>query len=184
LSKADSAIAPPTGNNGRVKPSPQWTMAAVKSCPATAAQRINTSARRRTPLRSGNAAPGVTAGTNPSPHNLWINFSGDQPEVYAALLQLIPLTNGETYRLRFEYRTVDLPASSGLGWMVNDARTGAEISASGAWLHGPEWKHDELRFRAPVSGLARLTLLCRRLPGATRVRGTVELRSASLERVS
>src|SRR6266850_2606579 len=53
LSRADKAIAPPTASRGRLKPRPQWTTAAVKSCPATAAQRISTSARRRTPPRGG-----------------------------------------------------------------------------------------------------------------------------------
>src|SRR6516225_11845122 len=53
LSSADSAMVPPTARSGRVKPNPQCTTAAVKSWPATAAQRISTRARRRTPPRGG-----------------------------------------------------------------------------------------------------------------------------------
>ena len=53
LSSADMAMTPPTASTGRVKPSPQWTTAAVKAWPVTAAQRISTSARRRTPPRGG-----------------------------------------------------------------------------------------------------------------------------------
>src|SRR6266545_2714146 len=61
LSSADSAMAPLTASTGRLKPRPQWTTAAVKSWPATAAQRIRTSVRRRTPPRGGKvpAAPWV-----------------------------------------------------------------------------------------------------------------------------
>src|SRR4051794_33826696 len=57
LSSADSAMAPLTASTGRLKPSPQWTTAAVKSWPATAAQRIRTSVRRRTPPRGGKPVP-------------------------------------------------------------------------------------------------------------------------------
>src|SRR6185436_8013527 len=53
LSSADSAMAPLTASTGSVKLRPQWTTAAVKSWPATAAQRIRTSVRRRTPPRGG-----------------------------------------------------------------------------------------------------------------------------------
>src|SRR5579864_5959790 len=53
LSSAESAMVPPTASKGSVKPRPQCTTAAVKSWPATAAQRINTSARSRTPPRGG-----------------------------------------------------------------------------------------------------------------------------------
>src|SRR5215218_10598883 len=53
LSSADNAMAPLTASTGRLKPRPQWTTAAVKSWPATAAQRIRTSVRRRTPPRGG-----------------------------------------------------------------------------------------------------------------------------------
>src|SRR5882672_9325690 len=62
LSSADRATAPPTASRGRLKPRPQWTTAAVKSWPATAAQRIRTRVRRRAPPRGGRpvaAAPGA-----------------------------------------------------------------------------------------------------------------------------
>src|SRR5512143_698057 len=65
LSSADSAIAPPTAKIGSVKPRPKWTTATVKSCPATAAQRMSTSARRRTPPRSGRPGLAVPGGADP-----------------------------------------------------------------------------------------------------------------------
>src|SRR4051794_26567420 len=53
LSSAESAIVPLTASTGRLNPRPQCTTAAVKNCPATAAHRINTRARRRTTPRRG-----------------------------------------------------------------------------------------------------------------------------------
>src|SRR4029450_10773926 len=53
LSSADRAMAPLTASTRTLKRRPQWTTAAVKSWPATAAQRIRTSVRRRTPPRGG-----------------------------------------------------------------------------------------------------------------------------------
>src|SRR5713101_1017363 len=67
LSSAESAIAPPTASRGRLKPRPQWTTAAVKNCPATAAQRISTSARRRTPPRGGRLGLAAPRSMVPAP---------------------------------------------------------------------------------------------------------------------
>jgi len=127
-------------------------------------------------------APGVTIGRNPSPRYLWIAFSGDQPESCAPLMQFVPVTPGASYTLRFEYHTSELPPASGLRWSVFDSRTAADLATASPWLSNPDWKNAELRFTAPAGGLVRLTLTCRRLPGATRIEGSVGLRHLSLER--
>ena len=127
-------------------------------------------------------APGVTIGRNPSPRYLWIAFSGDQPEMCAPLLQFVPVTPGARYSLRFEYHTSELPPASGLRWSVFDARTGADLAAVSPWLSSPDWKPAVMGFTAPPAGLVRLTLTCQRLPGATRIAGSVALRQLSLER--
>jgi hypothetical protein len=127
-------------------------------------------------------ARGVTIGRNPSPRCLWVAFSGDQPETCAPLMQFIPVTPGASYSLRFEYHTSELPPASGLRWSVFDARTGADLAAVSPWLSCPDWKPAELSFTAPPAGLVRLALTCRRLPGATRIEGSVGLRHMSLER--
>jgi tetratricopeptide (TPR) repeat protein len=127
-------------------------------------------------------AAGVTLGRNPSPPYLWVDFSGDQPEACAPLSQFVPVTPGAPYRLRFEYHTSELPPASGLRWSVFDARAGIDLAAASPWLSSPDWKPAELGFTAPSAGLVRLTLICRRLPGATRIKGSVGLRHLSLER--
>lgn len=142
-----------------------------------AAQFVNSGFAWRLPAPSG-----VSFGRNPSPRYVWFTFSGDQPEACAPLLQFVPVTPGASYRLRFEYQTSDLPSASGLRWAAFDARTGVDLTASSPWLASASWKGDEMRFTAPSAGLARVTLTCRRLPGAMRIQGTLELRGLSIER--
>ena len=126
---------------------------------------------------------GVAAGRNPSPRYLWFSFNGEQPEACEPLAQFLPLAPGARYRLRFAYRTSEIGEESGLCWRVFDARTGASMAAS-PWLSSPDWKTAELDFTtAPATVLARLTLTCRRLPGATRIEGGLSLRGFSLERL-
>ena len=125
---------------------------------------------------------GVTMGRNRSPRYLWVDFSGDQPETCAPLWQFVPVTPGASYSLRFEYHTSELPSASGLRWSVFDGRMGIDLAAGSPWLSSPDWKPAELAFTAPAGGLVRLTLICQRLPGATRIAGSVALRHLSLER--
>jgi hypothetical protein len=40
-----------------------------------------------------------------------------------------------------------------------------------------------LRFTAPAAGLVRLALTCRRMAGATRIQGSLELRGLSMGRL-
>jgi hypothetical protein len=126
---------------------------------------------------------GVAAGRNASPRYLWFSFNGEQPESCEPLTQLVPLAPGARYRLRFAYRTSEIGEESGLCWWVFDARTGASLAAS-PWLSSMAWKNAEMDFTtAPATVLVRLALMCRRLPGATRIEGGLSLRGLSLERL-
>jgi len=126
--------------------------------------------------------PGAMVGRNRSPRYLWIAFNGDQPEVSVPLSRLAPVTPNVSYSLRFEYHTAELPAASGLRWNVFDGPTGIDLTSSSPFLCSPEWKPEEVRFRAPARGLVRLALTCQRVPGATRVQGSIALRHVSMER--
>jgi hypothetical protein len=129
------------------------------------------------------STPGVTMGRNPSPRYLWAAFGGDQPETCAPLWQFVPLAPGAGYRLRYEYRTSQIPPASGMRWSAFDARTGKDLAVAAPWLSNPDWTSAELRFRGPESGLVRLTLTCTRLAGAMRIEGSVNLRNLSLGRL-
>lgn len=127
-------------------------------------------------------SPGVTVGRNPSPQYLWIALSGDQPESCTPLLQFVPLVPRAGYTLRFEYNTSELPPASGLRWSVFDAKTGIDLATDSPYLSSVDWKKDALHFKAPIGGLVRLTLICQRVPGSTRIEGSVALRRVWLER--
>jgi tetratricopeptide (TPR) repeat protein len=126
--------------------------------------------------------PGVTAGRNPSPRYLWVAFSGAQPETCTPLWQFVPVTPGASYSLRFEYQTPGLPVASGLRWSVLDGRIDVDLAGASPWLSSTDWKREEVRFTAPADGLVRLLLTCRRMPGAPRIEGSVDLRNLSMER--
>ena len=127
--------------------------------------------------------PGVAVGRNPSPPYLWVAFSGDQPETCAPLFQFVPLTPGAAYSLRFEYHTLGLPPAGGLRWSVYYGPKDIDVAAGSAWLSSAHWKPEELRFTAPAAGLVRLALTCRRMAGATRIQGSLELRGLSMGRL-
>lgn len=125
---------------------------------------------------------GITTGINQSPRYLWVAFGGDQPEACVPLLQIVPVTPAARYVLRTEYHTSELPPESGLRWSAIDPRTGADLSAASPWLSSAGWTRAEVPFTAPAAGLVQLTLICRRIAGAKRIEGSLELRRLSLER--
>lgn len=130
------------------------------------------------------ALAGVASGRHPAPAYVWFSWNGKQPESCEPLAQLMPLAPGARYRLRFEYRTNDIPLESGLRWRVFDSRTNADLAAGSPWLSSPDWKRDEFSFAATADTmLARLALTYQRLPGATRIEGSLDLRRLSLERL-
>jgi hypothetical protein len=114
--------------------------------------------------------PGVTMVRMGKGGGLRITFSGRQPESCEPLAQWIP-GGGPGRRLRVEYRTFGIPAASGLRWTVLDAASGKEGAA--VPLSADAWSHAEARFSPR---LARLVLSYRRMPGTTRIEGSVELR--------
>jgi hypothetical protein len=129
------------------------------------------------------AVTGITSGMNRSPRYFWVAFGGDQPESCVPLLQIVPVAAGASYRLGIDYHTSELPAASGLRWSAIDPRTGADLAIGSPWLSSMDWTRAEVRFTGPASGLVYLTLIGRRLPGATRIAGSLELRQISLERM-
>jgi len=128
-------------------------------------------------------ATGITCGRNASQPYMWLSLSGSQPPHCEPLSQYIPLVSGKPYRLRFQYRTSDLPPESGLRWQVLDASNGADLAARSPWLSSPAWKADEVVFAAPPKALARLVLSYQAVNGAPRLEGSVLLSNLRLERL-
>jgi O-antigen ligase len=104
---------------------------------------------------------------------LEIALSGKQPERCEILAHYVPVAPRSAYRLRFEYRTAELPKHTGVIWSV-DPRQEFELAAA------PEWSPGEWRFEAPADA-TRLVLAYRRAPGTTRREGAVFLRQVQLK---
>jgi hypothetical protein len=116
----------------------------------------------------------VTAQTVSAGPALEASFSGKQPENCDFLDHFVVLDKGAQYVLRYEYRTSDLPAQTGLQWSVSSGEA-HELSASDQWSSG-EW-----RFQASAGGVW-LVLSYRRALGTRRIEGTVLLRQVRLEK--
>ena len=111
-----------------------------------------------------------------------VSFSGKQPESCELLWQFVPVRRGRDYCLRFEYQTEGVGRETGLAWRVSDAVTGAELAVQSPLLAGELWRSGSVRFTAPAAaGCIRLTLAYGRMPGTTRIEGTLRLRGVLLE---
>jgi hypothetical protein len=114
--------------------------------------------------------PGVTTVRTGQGGGLRIVFSGRQPEICEPIAQWIP-GGGRGRRLRVDYRTIEIAPASGLRWTVLNAASGKEVAAIP--LSADSWSRAEVRFSPQ---LVRLALSYRRMPGTTRIEGSVELR--------
>ncbi len=112
-----------------------------------------------------------------------IRLSGGQAEYTQLLLQLAPVRPGVRYVLIYEYATQQLPAETGIGWVVRDGRTEQVISEP-APLENAEkfWYETSFSFDVPADvSLLRLELKYQRVPGTTRQRGRLVMRNLRLE---
>jgi hypothetical protein len=115
---------------------------------------------------------GLTARWNPSGREI-LSLSGTQPERCVLLEQILPLDRPRL-RLRFEYSTSGMDASTGLRWNLDG-------QDAPAWEPAPGGRSNSFIFRQAHSGLSRLILLYRREPGSVRVRGRIEIWNVSAE---
>ncbi|MDQ2900967.1 MAG: hypothetical protein M3Y07_14385 [Acidobacteriota bacterium] len=104
--------------------------------------------------------------TNP---NLWIEFSGKQPESCEPLSTWVLLEPLRNYRLTCRYEAAGIPPGSGLKWRLGTQFT-SQTPAT-------------MEFRTPEGAqrLWRLALVYQRAPGTVRIEGSIRLASVSLE---
>jgi hypothetical protein len=114
------------------------------------------------------------------PSSLRIDLSGKQPERCDLLVQFVVLTPGKTCHLQFNYQTQGFPAESGIAWRLRDPTTGADLQSTSPQLSSPEVKHADIVFRARDTSQARLVLEYSRVPGTSRLEGSVTLRDMDL----
>ncbi len=107
---------------------------------------------------------------------LEIAFSGKQNEACQLLQHFVWFATHSDYVLRFQYRTDELPAETGLSWSVGNGPA-FPLTAS------PDWATAEWHFQAR-SELGRIILAYRRSPGTTRHEGSLRLRRIELKEQS
>ncbi|MBI4874490.1 MAG: hypothetical protein HY822_07645 [Acidobacteria bacterium] len=113
--------------------------------------------------------PGVTSRALDA--GLRFEFSGRQPESCDLLVQTVPVSGGRRYRLRWRYRTGGIPPGAGPLWLPG----GSPLSSDGG-------SDAALEFATrPGEELVRLRLAYQRIPGTTRISGTLWLDSVRLE---
>jgi hypothetical protein len=115
------------------------------------------------------------AAARTAPSGLRITLSGGQPESCELLSQLLAVTPGRRYRFQFEYHTSGIAPKTGLRWTVAGATT-PDLSSD-------TQENTALDFTA-AAALERLALTCTRVPGATRIEGTIHLRNLSISPLS
>jgi hypothetical protein len=119
------------------------------------------------------AADGISvARTQDGGPALATEFSGRETESCELLSHALALKAGAMYVMRFDYRTVDLPAHTGVSWRLGAGREFALDASAG-------WNPEEWRFRA--DGAGNLTLAYHRAPGSTRAEGRLFLRNARID---
>ena len=117
------------------------------------------------------------------PGGLRITFDGRQAERCQLLEQMIPVTAQTRYLLRFRYRTEAIPPGAGPRWRISDAVTGHEMISDAAPVSSAVDADAAVRFTtASGTRLALLALVYDRVPGTTRIAGTLQLERVTLGR--
>jgi hypothetical protein len=125
---------------------------------------------------------GVATVRSDNPAYLRLSFSGKQPEDCRLLTQFVPVTPGAAYRLRFEYQTEGIPVEAGPRWRIYDATGRFEVPGHSPLLSSDDWKTESAFFTAGSdTRWVWVTLGYQRMPGTTRIEGSLALRNISLE---
>jgi tetratricopeptide (TPR) repeat protein len=109
---------------------------------------------------------------------LRLSFSGSQSEDCEPLVQFVPVQENTDYELKSEYRTEGIAAVSGLDWRITDQNAGRTLADA----HALSGESGRIAFATPAGcHIARVALAYRRVPGTTRIEGSIILRRVELK---
>ena len=119
-------------------------------------------------------------------------FSGSQPDHCDVVSQLVLLSPGRTWRLRYTFQSSGLEAGSGLHWNATDAASGERFAPPlsqftlaprdfTSSLGGGEFDFVMPPSAADAPRLTRLALVYDRQPGSAPMQGWVRLQRVSVE---
>jgi tetratricopeptide (TPR) repeat protein len=124
---------------------------------------------------------GVSSFLNISPNALGFEFSGEEPDSFLLLDQIVPVDQEKKYALAVQYATTSIAVGSGLSWSVTDDRSGAELARTGS-LSAEQGGEAHACFAAPdAAKFVRLSLVYQRQPGTVRVEGKLVLKEVRLQ---
>lgn len=114
---------------------------------------------------------------------LEVRLSGGQPEYTQLIIQMLPIQPGRRYALIYEYLTQQLPAETGIGWIIRDGRTEQPVATPPPLENAEDfWYETSFSFDAPEDArLLQLELKYERVPGTARERGRMVMRNVRLE---
>jgi hypothetical protein len=125
---------------------------------------------------------GVATVRSDNPAYLRLSYSGNQPEDCRLLTQFVRVTPGAAYKLRFEYQTEGISVDAGPRWRIYDATGHTELPGHSPLLSSDDWKTESASFTAETdTRWVWVTLGYQRMPGTTRIEGSLTLRNISLE---
>ena len=118
--------------------------------------------------RSDGVSVSTTAGAGAS-----VELTGEQPQAVTVLNQWIPVEDGKTYRIEYQYSAeADGPLTaqqaSGLAWEIENPLTGALLARGENLKSGVNGATGHVDFKAAGIALAMLSLRYERAPGTVR----------------
>ena len=114
------------------------------------------------------------------PVGLEAEFTGRQPESCTVAEQSVVLSPGK-YRLRYSYRTSEIPAGTGLKWQIIEAASDKPLAESQDLSSDGE-QSAAVTFSVPQgAGLLRVRLAYQRALGTTRISGRLAILTVQIE---
>jgi tetratricopeptide (TPR) repeat protein len=117
----------------------------------------------------------------PGRPGLETEFTGDEPEDCPIAEQSVVLNPG-SYLMEYTYRTAGIPLDTGIHWQIVDANSGT-VLADSAYLSSETGQQAALSFSVGrETALVRLRLVYKRVPGTSRLAGTLTIASTEVHR--
>jgi tetratricopeptide (TPR) repeat protein len=124
---------------------------------------------------------GISTSRSVPDRSLYLEFSGSQPEAGELISQFVPLLPNRHYQLQVHYRLRPTHSESGLQWSVLPVPSGKPLMVGLMNLSSETFVEQSFLFETPPQqGPMRILLSYIRLPGTTRMEGTLWIQSAQL----
>ena len=75
---------------------------------------------------------GMSSFLNVHPNALGFEFSGEEPDSFTLMSQVVPVQSQKHYVFAVDYETSGIAPGSGIEWLVTDERTGALLGRTGS----------------------------------------------------